>query len=71
MLLDLDGLMAYAARVLSARSQTAGELRQKLMRHSAGTTPNAEISASITLAAPSQNVAFRSLSFLLWYSPAR
>ena len=34
-LLDLDGLMAYSARVLSARSQTAGELRQKLRRRAA------------------------------------
>lgn len=34
-LLDLDGLMTYAARVLSARSQTSGELRQKLRRRAA------------------------------------
>ena len=34
-LLDLDGLMTYAARALSARSQTSGELRQKLMRRAA------------------------------------
>jgi regulatory protein len=34
-LLDLDGLMTYAARVLSARSQTVSELRQKLRRRAA------------------------------------
>jgi len=34
-LLDLDGLMTYAARVLSARPQTISELRQKLMRRAA------------------------------------
>ena len=28
--LDLEGLLAYAGRVLSARAQTAGELRRKL-----------------------------------------
>lgn len=28
--LDLDGLLAYAGRVLSARAQTTGELRRKL-----------------------------------------
>jgi len=33
--LDLDGLMTYAARVLSARSQTISELRQKLSRRAA------------------------------------
>lgn len=33
--LDLNGLMTYAARVLSARSQTSGELRQKLRRRAA------------------------------------
>src|SRR5579863_4515870 len=33
--LDLDGLLAYAARVLSAHSQTSGELRQKLKRRAA------------------------------------
>ena len=34
-LLDLDGLMTYAARVLSARPQTVSELRQKLSRRAA------------------------------------
>jgi regulatory protein len=33
--LDLEGLMVYSARVLSARSQTSGELRQKLRRRAA------------------------------------
>jgi len=31
-LLDVEGLMAYAARVLSARAQTISELREKLKR---------------------------------------
>jgi regulatory protein len=34
-LLDLESLMAYAARVLSARAQTISELRQKLRRKAA------------------------------------
>jgi regulatory protein len=34
-LLDLEGLMAYSARVLSARAQTISELRQKLRRKAA------------------------------------
>jgi regulatory protein len=34
-LLDLDGLMTYAARVLSARPQTISELRQKLVHRAA------------------------------------
>jgi regulatory protein len=31
-LLDVEGLMAYAARILSARAQTISELREKLKR---------------------------------------
>ena len=34
-LLDSDGLMAYAARALSARAQTVSELREKLRRKAA------------------------------------
>lgn len=33
--LDIDGLMAYAARILSARAQTTSELREKLRRRAA------------------------------------
>jgi regulatory protein len=33
--LDVDGLMAYAARILSARAQTISELREKLRRRAA------------------------------------
>jgi regulatory protein len=33
--LDADGLMAYAARTLSARAQTSSELREKLRRRAA------------------------------------
>src|SRR5437879_1695001 len=33
--LDLDGLMAYAARALSSRAQTIFELREKLKRRAA------------------------------------
>jgi regulatory protein len=34
--LDVDGLLGYAARILSARAQTVSELRQKLTRRAAG-----------------------------------
>lgn len=33
--LDLEGLMAYAARTLASRAQSSGELRQKLNRRAA------------------------------------
>lgn len=33
--LDLDGLMAYAARVLAAHAQTTSEMREKLKRRAA------------------------------------
>jgi regulatory protein len=33
--LDIEGLLAYAARVLTARAQTTSELRQKLTRRAA------------------------------------
>jgi regulatory protein len=33
--LDIDGLMAYAARVLTSRAQTISELREKLRRRAA------------------------------------
>jgi regulatory protein len=33
--LDVEGLLAYAARMLSARAQTTSELRQKLTRRAA------------------------------------
>src|SRR5258708_7579123 len=33
--LDIEGLLAYSARVLTARAQTASELRQKLTRRAA------------------------------------
>ena len=34
-LLDRDGLLAYAARVLASRSQSIGEMREKLKRRAA------------------------------------
>ena len=34
-LLDIEGLLAYSARVLTARAQTTSELRQKLSRRAA------------------------------------
>jgi regulatory protein len=33
--LDIEGLLAYSARVLTARAQTTSELRQKLTRRAA------------------------------------
>lgn len=41
--LDVEGLLAYSARVLTARAQTTSELRQKLIRRAAQSTDVDEV----------------------------